>query len=94
MSSLNSIFRGIANRVNTNSLLEELIVLIEIYDINATTKNAIMEITNENLHWIATYSDDIQDFLDIFLRNSSPAMSTASCFIIVFGLAFNWIMQN
>lgn len=85
--------RGIASRINDKTLAKELIDLLAIYDIDKQTEDDIIAITEENLLWVATYSDDIQKFLDDFFRSSSPA-STFSCFIIVFGLVFNWIMQN
>jgi hypothetical protein len=94
LQSLNSIFRGIANRINTREQLKELKDLIVIYDINEATEDAIMEITEENLLWRETYSGEIQEFLDDFFRNSSTLTSTVPCFIILFGLALNWIMQN
>lgn len=93
MSSLNTIFRGIANRINNEELFKELTDLLVIYNINEATANDVKAISVENLTWIATYSGDIQDFLDSFFGNGSSA-STFSCLVIVFGLAFNWIMQN
>jgi hypothetical protein len=91
---MNSIFRGIANRVNIKTQQKELIDLIAIYNIDEATETAIVAITEENLQWIATYSDDIQHFLDNFFRNASSPPSRISCFIIFVGLALNWIMQN
>lgn len=94
LPSLNSILLRIAKRVNSNSLEKDLEDLLVIYDIDKATENDIRAITNENLQWVATNSDDIQDFLDDFFRSSSHRASTFPSFIIVFGLTFNWIMQN
>lgn len=81
-----------ANRVNALSLQKELLDLLDLYNIDDKTKSEVATITSDNLHWISMYSDDIQDFLDDFF--SSSTSSKISCFIIVFGLAFNWIMSS
>lgn len=83
---------GMAERVNTRSLQKKLLDLLDLYNIDDKMKGEVAVVTNESLHWIATNSDDIQDFLNDFF--SSSTTSKISCFIIVFGLAFNWIMQN
>lgn len=75
------------------SLLKELTDLIVIYNIDEETESEIVAATYENMRWIATYSYDIQGFLDDFF-NGSPRATRFSCFVILFGLAFNWIMQN
>lgn len=93
-STLNSIFRELADRVNTETLRKELIDLIVLYSIDET-EDALNATAEMNLLWLATYSDDIQEFLDDFFRTgAASASSTISCFIILFGLALNWIMQN
>lgn len=94
VSTLNSIFRGIANQINNDRLLKELTDLLVIYNIDDETANDVRKTTDVNLLWIATHSNDIQIFLNNFFRNGSSPASTISCLIIVFGLAFNWIMQN
>lgn len=83
---------AMAERVNTRSLQKELLDLLDLYSIDDKTKSEVAVIINENLLWISRNSDDIQDFLDDFF--SSSTSSEISCLIIVFGLAFNWIMQN
>lgn len=93
-STLKSIFRGIANRINNDSLLKLLTELLFIYNIDTSTTNDIVETADENIKWLETHSNDIQDFLDNFFRSDSSPVSTLSSLIIVFGLAFNWIMQN
>jgi hypothetical protein len=93
-SSLNSIFFGIARRINTEASLKVLKDLLVIYDIGNNTQANIIAEAEVNLQWIATYSDDVRGFLDDFFRNASSPMATVSSFIIVFGLALNWIMQN
>jgi len=93
-SSLDSIFLGIARRVNNNSLLKQLKDLLVIYNIDDAVAVSIVEVAQTNLQWIAMYSSDIQNFLDDFFRSTASPLSTVSCFIIVFGLALNWIMQN
>ena len=94
MSTLNSIFFGIARRITTETSLKLLKDLLVIYDISDTTQIDIVATAEVNLNWIATYGKDIQLFLDDFFRNASTPMATVSCFIIVFGLVLNWIMQN
>lgn len=92
--SLNSVFLGIASRVNSVSTAKELTDLLVIYNIDEQTADNITVIIEKNLQWLATYSNDIQRFLDDFFRSGSAPASTFSCFIIVFGLTLNWIMQN
>lgn len=94
MSSLDSIFSGIARQINTEASLKLLKDLLVIYDINDEDQIDIVATAQVNVQWVATYSDDIQHFLDDFFRSASTPMATVSCFIIVFGLALNWIMQN
>jgi hypothetical protein len=75
-------------------MLKELKDLLVIYDINENNQRNIIATADANLQWIASYSGDIQDFLNDFFRSDSSPTATISCFIIVFGWALNWIMQN
>ena len=91
-SSLDSVFLGIANRVNTQESLKELKDLIWIYNINKATETEIIRITEENLRWIATYSGEVQEFLDDFFNGSKQLMEV-SCFLALFCVALNLIMN-
>lgn len=93
MSYLESVFREMAQRVNTEELGEQLTVLLVIYNMDDDLITDVKKIVGENMLWLETFSEDIQDFLNDFLRSGSSA-TTFSCFVIVFGLALNWIMQN
>ena len=94
LASLSSVFLGIANRVNTQESLKELKDLIWIYNINKATETDIIRITQENLHWIATYSGEIQEFLDDFFRNGSKQVIEVSCLLTFICVALNLIMNN
>lgn len=92
-SKLVGVFEAIAERINTVAHRKELSDLLGIFDVDERTIADIESVMEANLEWISRHSDDIQDFLDDFFRSASSA-TTFSCFVIVFGLAFNWIMQN
>lgn len=93
MSTLNSIFRGIANRINTEEQFKEIKDLIHIYDIEKDTEEDIIDIVEENLAWIATYSEEIQEFLDDFFNGSSRT-SKVSLILMVVSLIVSLIVKN
>lgn len=92
--ALNFILLGIANRITSVSQMKQLTDLVGIYDIDEATANEIDEITEDNLVWLTTYSDNIQDFLDDFLRSDSSTSRTVSCLALISCFSLNWVMQN
>lgn len=86
-----------AFRINNVQSLRELRELTVIYGLSESREKRIVEIAEENLQWIESYSDDIREFLDDFFRerkSSSSRSTIISCLTILTCLAFNWIMQN
>jgi formate dehydrogenase maturation protein FdhE len=88
LSSLNTIFRGIANRINRQQQLEDLKVLMHIYDTNEATVEAAIDIATENLDWIEEHADEVQEFLDDFFNAGISMVS--STFAILIGLLASW----
>lgn len=92
-SELVGVLEGMAERINTVAHRKELSDLLVIFNVEEKTIADIESVMAANLEWINKHSVDIQEFLDDFFRSGSSA-TTFSCLVIVFGLAFNWIMQN
>lgn len=69
-SSLNSIFTGIANRVNSEKLRDDHQELMEIYEIPASTKATVNITMDANLEWLRKNSKIIKDFLVSYLNSS------------------------
>jgi formate dehydrogenase maturation protein FdhE len=88
LSSLNSVFRGIANRINRQQQLEDLKVLMHIYDINEATEQDAIDIATENLDWIEEHADEVQEFLDDFF--SAGISMASSTFAVFIGLVITW----
>lgn len=93
ISSLNSIFRAMANRINDATVLREFEELLILYNINEATIKIIKNITSTNMAWIQTYSGEIQDFLDDYFRSSTPMTSGLSILLIGFAMLANFIFK-
>lgn len=103
MSSMNEIFRDIAKRINNNVMSSTLYDLLIIYNIDDNVRREIHTIVDGNIQWLQKHTRDIQEFLnDYHNKKVTPASSefltsmleTVSSLIIMFGLAFNWIIQS
>ncbi|XP_070502885.1 uncharacterized protein [Chironomus tepperi] len=87
LTSLVSIFRGIANRVVTDEMFEAFTLLMNRYKLTNSTKESLSSIIEVNLDWIKKHSAIIDDFL-----NSSRTL-VVSVTLIMFGFFVEYFRE-